>query len=369
MPPLNLVHLIYDLGLGGAERQLYELATRLPSERYHQTIVRFKPAGEYAARFVEHGINVLTVHKRQAIDLSFFTRLTRVLRELKPDIVHSWMRTANLWGRAAALRLKPRPAIVAGVRNTHPGLPSWRRALIAYLGRRSTRVIGNSRAVAAQMLKFGVPAERLAVIENGIDFSRFDREIDRPAVLKAEGLDPELPMMLTIGRLIEQKDHATLIAAVKTLVEQGARAQFAIIGDGPLTEQTRELIEKARLAGRVHILKPRPQVEELVLACDVFVLPSLHEGFPNVLAEAMGCAKPCIATAVSGSVDMIEDGKRGFLIDVGDAKALADRIARYLGDASLAAAHGAAAKAYIRENNSVEAMVDRYDALYTHISP
>ena len=364
---LPLAHIIYDLGLGGAERQLYELCSRLPQDRYELHVICFHGGGAYIPRLQEAAAQVHVVEKHGLFDMRFLFALAAKLREIAPALVHTWMLSANLWGRLALDMAQIRPVVVAAERKTFVNEPWARRAIVGWLGSRSDAVIGNSRDVVENQIADGVPREQAYVIENGIDFTRFDTAPERSAALTAEGLDPALPLVLTIGRLHPQKDQRTFIAAAGQLLESGRRAQFAIVGDGELRGQLAAQIAASGHSAAIHLLKSRPGVEGLIANCDVFCLPSLTEGFPNVLAEAMGCGRACIATRVSGSVDMIRDGMTGYLIDVGNADALANRIARYLDDSGLAKLHGERARQYIRANNSVEAMVRRYDELYTSL--
>jgi glycosyltransferase involved in cell wall biosynthesis len=365
----KVVHLIYNLGLGGAERQLFELATRLPRDRFKTTVVRFKPTGEYAQRLEQAGVPVITIGKTRAIDLAFLVELRSVLRRLRPDILHCWMISANTWGCLTAPLAGGDTVVITAERNAYPELPDWKQRLLRWQAGRSVVMLGNSKEVTASLTRYGVPAEKLQVIENGIDFARFDVPVDRVAVLKREGLDPTLPLVLTIGRLNRQKDHKTFIAAALNLLSAGVKAQFAILGEGPLLSETRELISSSGYPDGIRLLEARPAVEDVLLACDVFTLPSLHEGFPNVLAEALGAGKAVVATAVSGSTDMVEEGVTGALIPVGDSAALAAAIQRYLDDPALAVAHGNAGRDFMRANYSVERMVQRYCELYERIRP
>jgi glycosyltransferase involved in cell wall biosynthesis len=130
----------------------------------------------------------------------------------------------------------------------------------------------------------------------------------------------------------------------------------------------RDEIARQGLAGRFHLLPARREVAPLLHACNVFVLPSLEEGLSNALLEAMACSKPCVSSRVGGCQYLIADGERGFLVEAGDVQALADRIARYLGDNELRETHGRNAAEFVREHHSVERMVRDYEALYEEIA-
>lgn len=368
---IHVVQLIHNLGLGGAERQLYELCRRLPRERFRTSVVTCAAGGEYEARMREEGIECLTVPKRGPVDLPYLFALRRRLRALAPDILHCWMFTAGLWGALAAAGLRPRPGLLIAERNTYSGLGLLRRQAYHYQARAADRVLGNSRDVAAFWRGLGAAEGKLTVIENGMDFARFDRAaagLDRAAVLGAEGLDPALPLVLSIGRFVAQKDQATLVEAAKQLTQQGAQAQYAIVGDGPLEPALRRQITECGLEGRFHLLAARPRIEPLLLSASVFCLPSLHEGFPNALAEALGCGRPCVATPVSGGVELIEDGVSGRLTPCGDAGALAQAIGGYLDDPARAAEHGARARERVRARYGAESMAQRYAELYGQLA-
>jgi len=365
--PIHVVYLVYGLEYGGAEGQLMELVGRLPPSRYKRTLVTFTPSRWIADRMKDCAVDVLCLHKRGRADLRWFLRLRRLLADAKPQIVHCVGEAANLWGRLAALSLRPRPAVIAFTGTLLIGLAPWQRLAVRVMSHACECVIGNSEQVVQRLWELGVPKNKTRCIMNGVDLSRFAQPWDRAQVLAGEGLEPGLPLVLSVGRLSPEKGQVHLIAAAKLLHDRRVDAQYAIAGQGPLEGALRDEIARQGLAERFHLLPARPEVAPLLNACTMFVLPSLEEGLSNALAEAMACGKPCVASRVGGCQHLLAGGERGFLVAVGDVQALADRIARYLGDDEPRGTHGRNAAQFIREHHSMERMVRDWEALYEEL--
>jgi glycosyltransferase involved in cell wall biosynthesis len=172
-------------------------------------------------------------------------------------------------------------------------------------------------------------------------------------------------MVICVAKMLEQKGHRHLIAALaaRSRVE-GDAIHLVLVGDGPLRSEIASDVHRAGLTDRVHLLGARSDVPRLLSAADAFVLPSLWEGLPMALLEAMAAGLPVIATSVSGTRQVVEDGRTGILVTPADSNALAQAISRVVADAALRGRLGRAARAHVRAEFSVDRQALRHLKLY-----
>jgi sugar transferase (PEP-CTERM/EpsH1 system associated) len=370
-PPL-VVHIIYRLAVGGLENGLVNLINRMPADRYRHAIVCIKDATEFRQRIRRPDVAVYEMHKREGHDLGLFVRVYRLLRSLRPSIVH----TRNL----AAIECQV-PAWLAGVprrvhsehgwdvhdpdgtNRTFQWLRRLHRPLVhRYIGL-STHIVGYLRD------RIGVAERELTHICNGVDTERFaPASQDRAAITGCPFTAPSDFRVGTVGRMHGVKDQLTLVRAFLRLLELDpaarARARLLLIGDGPLRAEAERLLEAAGARELAWLPGERDDVPALLQGLDLFVLPSLAEGISNTILEAMATGLPVVATAVGGNPDLVVDGDTGTLVPPGDPEAMARAILGYLADAERLRGHGAAARRRAVSDLGLDVMANRYLAVY-----
>ena len=225
--------------------------------------------------------------------------------------------------------------------------------------RGAKRLIAISDAVASFLVRAGLPASRVTTIHYGLD--------DLPAAPSelspaGAGVTREQTLVLAVGRLIEQKDHATLLRAFAHVHAEHPETRLAILGWGPLEEQTRALAHELGLADAV-VLPGRVEPRDWLLRADVFAHSSAWEGFGLVLLEAMLAGLPVVATSVSAVPEIVTD-ETGILVPAADARALAEALARLVGDSALRERLGTAGRARAHGEFSVGRMAKRTVAVY-----
>jgi glycosyltransferase involved in cell wall biosynthesis len=321
---IRIAYLITDLDVGGAENNLVALALGLDRSRYEVHVATLKPAGTLAERLRAAGIPVFDLRMRGKASVLAFVRLVRWLREVKPDILHTWLFHANFLGRLATLFARV-PAVVSSIRVAEP-----RRShlfLDRITQRRADVMLVNSQSLRDYEVAHGIEPERLHVIPNAVDVERF-------RIAHRAKLDTRVLIVLFIGRLDRQKGVGVLLEAAAELSKRRRDFRFVIAGDGP--ERAPLMMEAARLQlANVEFLGFRTDVPELLADADVFVLPSRWEGMPNVVLEAMAAGCPVVATRVTGTVDLVADGVNGLLVPPDDAPRLAGGIERLADDGTL----------------------------------
>jgi glycosyltransferase involved in cell wall biosynthesis len=204
-------------------------------------------------------------------------------------------------------------------------------------------------------------------LRNGVDLTRFGR-INRVEARAGVGVGPDQPVLVTVGRLVPVKDHATLLESVQILRQEGMSPLLLVAGEGPLAGT---LVSQAAALGvntNVRWLGHRLDVESVLAAGDVFVLSSKSEGLSNTILEAMASGLPVVATRVGGADEMVLDGLTGLLVPSSSPRALAEALASILRDPDARRAMGVAGRERARVEFSLDAMLRRYDALYLELA-
>ncbi|WP_019866624.1 TIGR03088 family PEP-CTERM/XrtA system glycosyltransferase [Methylovulum miyakonense] len=371
-PPL-VVHIIYRLGVGGLENGLVNLINTMPPEAYRHAIICLKDSTDFKGRLRRDDVAVFELHKKDGQDWGSFVAMYRLLRELRPAIVH----TRNL----AAIEYQI-PAFCAGVRGRVHGEHGWdvfdpdgtkvkyqwvRRVLDCFI----QRFIPLSRHLESYLLdKVHVSPGKITRITNGVDTRIF---YPRSGQKQPLGGCP-FPFMDTdwvigtIGRMHGVKDQITLvkafILACQHEPELGRRFKLVIIGDGPLRAQALALLETAGLSSQAWLPGARDDVAEIQRRLDIFVLPSQAEGISNTILEAMASGLPVIATEVGGNPELVIDGVTGWLTPANDAGSMAKHILAYIHDGGTLRRHGQQGYQRVLQNFSLTAMVANYQAVY-----
>ena len=364
---LNVLQLIPTLDRSGAEKQMVLLATGLPRDRFRVEVAALTRLGPLAADLEAAGVPVTRIGKRHKADPFALTKLARFLNAKNFDVVQTWIFAANVYGRLAA-----RWARVPVVVTAEMAVDLWKgpvqREIDRRLARWTDRLVGNSRAVVDFYRKVGVPEDRLACIPSGIAAEE-PPPVDPTAVRAEFGWAPDAPVVLFVGRLAAQKGVDDLIAALDLLQHVRPDLRSLIVGDGPLRGQLEETAHAFRLLDdAVRFLGHRDDVPRLLAASDLLVLPSLYEGLPNVVLEAMRFRKPVVATAAPGTTEVVIDGETGLLVPLRTPTALAEAIRTVIGDPALARRLGESGRARVEAEFRAETMVARFADLYEQLA-
>jgi len=367
---MRILHVIPTMDVGGAQRQLLYVLSGLPRDRFRSEVAILYEAGAWARELDRLGIVWGAVRAKHVKDARAVWRVSRLIKRRRFDVVFTWMFDANTMGRAAAF-LAGQRRVIASVRN----LETWKRprhiAVDRLLARWTWCIVANSHAsmrYAARQAR--IPASRFRVIHNGIDTARFarDRHPSRcrsaRRTVRAEFHVPaRAPLLIMVARLHPQKGLARLFAAMRDILHERPEARLLLVGDGPLRVSLRKQVEDFGMAERVLFAGGREDVPSLLWAADVFVLPSLREGMPNAVLEAMAAGLPVVATRVGGTPECVADGESGLLVPPDDSHALAHAVLRLLGSARMRARLGAAARERVCAHFGTERLVQRMTAL------
>lgn len=367
MKKINVLELTTTLEVGGTENMLSYLVRGLDRERFNVTLACLTGGGRVGDELARDGFDVRPLGMKSKLDFGVVFRLCGLIREKKVDVLHTYLFHANLLGRIAG-RLSGVPVIVSSERIM--GLESWHRLLLNRItSPLASAFTANSLAVKEFMTeKIRLPPEKIHVIYNGVDTQKFGAKHDKEKLRSSLGLKPEDFVCVTVARLDEQKGVSYLVEAARKVVEKNPETKFLIVGDGPLKEKLIELSEKLGLTEHVLFLGQRMDVPKILGASDLFLLPSIWEGLPNVVLEAMAAGLAVVATKTSGTPELVVDGKTGFLVSPGDAVGLAGAILACTKDAGRISAMGSAGRKRAEEVFSLKKMINENEELYLKLA-
>ena len=357
---------------GGAETLLRELVGRLDRSAFDRVVVSLRPCGRVAEQIASTGVPVVSLemseHPRPLEMVRGAFRLARLFDRHDVDVVHSSLYRANVLARLAARLARRRPTVVSAQHSLTPLGSRWSITLARLTGGLADRVVVVSGAVREEMIsRERFPADRIVLIENGVDTRRFAPG-DRAAAREALAVPQDAFAVAAVGRLSPEKAVADLLDAVARLVSGGVDAAVLLAGDGPLRGALEARAVALGLRRRVRFLGMVADPIPVLQAADVFAMPSREEASPMALLEAMACARPVVVTAVGGVPEIVADERSGLLVPPGRAESLAAALARLAGDADLRERLGAAARARILERFDLDRMVAEHEALYRELA-
>jgi glycosyltransferase involved in cell wall biosynthesis len=362
----RVLQLIPSLPVGGAERMLLQLVTHLDRARYELTVVSLHRLGSSMERdFAAAGFEVVFLEKRLGFDGRMFARIARALRRAHPDIVHTHRPVLHYALPSLLGRLRRRT--VHTVHNIAEREVMGAAKVGHWLAiRAGVAPIAICGAVADGIRRvYGVPAR--AIIPNGIPVAAFSApRVPRQEWRRLQGIPDDAILFTCVARLSAQKNVGVLVQAFAALGRRPDR-MLLLCGDGEGQGRLEDAAKRLGVADRVRFLGSRPDVPEVLGASDVFVLPSLYEGHPLSVMEAMAAGRPVIATAVGGVPEVVRPGETGLLVAPGDFQALATAMERLAGDAAERERLGRNGARIAAERFDVSQMAAAYDRLYQEL--
>lgn len=362
--PVRVMHVVYALRPGGMEHGVIKLVDGLVGSGVESSICSTAPA-DLDMR-PSAGVPLFELSRRGGNDLWLVAKLVRLLKRQRPDILHthSW---GTLCEGVAAARLAGVPVVVHG---EHGTLETRARnvAVQRWVWGRVERVLSVSARLADRMAaSVGFPRSRIQVIVNGVDTLRFS-PAGRGEARSALRLPPDAVVIGSVGRLVPVKNHMSFVDMLGRLRARGLPCVGLIAGDGPLREALAAHAAGLGLESSLRLVGHRTDIERVLAALDVFVLPSLSEGLSNTILEAMATALPVVATRVGGADELVADGVTGLLVPASDTAALASAVTRLLQDPEGRRQMGLAARHRAETHFSMARMVSGYREMYLELA-
>ncbi|QDT17358.1 glycosyltransferase [Alienimonas californiensis] len=355
----RVLSVIATLDGSGAEKQFALLNAGLKARGWDVQAVALTRGGPYRATLEEADVPVTVLNKSLKFDPFCLNRLRRLVARWKPDLIHSWMFTANAYARMAS---GGRPVIV-GERCVDRWKGGWQHAVDRRLLGRTTKIVGNSQAVVDYVAACGAPANRLTVIPNGVEPLDPDPGY-RAALLRSLDLPEDAQPVVSVGRLAPQKRPEDLVWAFQLLHQANPHAVHLIVGDGPLRARCERQATYFEHMHRCRFLGHRTDARQILANADALWLASEYEGQSNAVMEAMSAGVVPIVTDIPSNRELVTDAETGFLVGVNDSLGLCQWADRVLSDEVLRERIGGAARQRMRTEFSIEKMIDRYESLY-----
>lgn len=371
---MKITHIITSLNDGGAEAVLFRLCTA--GTAHQQTVISLRDEGKYGPLLREAGVMVYCLGMQPGrVSMGGLTRLWRLLRQERPDVVQTWMYHADLLGGFIA-KLAGVGRVFWGIHHTtlEPGKSKQSTISVARLCALlshwiPSKIVCCANKTAEVHADLGYAQQKLVVIANGYDLGRFCPDRDTRNRLRSEwSVDAAMPLMGMVSRFDPQKDHKNLIVALGQLRQLGRAFRFVLAGKG-MSETNQELtgwIDAQNLRDQIILLGLRSDIPAVMNALDLHVLSSSSEAFPNVLAEAMACGTPCVTTDVGDAALIVSE--TGWVVPARNPQALAQAMTSALSlrntDAVAWTKRQQATREHIEANFSLGAMVRAYQTVW-----
>jgi glycosyltransferase involved in cell wall biosynthesis len=371
-PPLVAVIVISDLEFGGFQRQVVDFANFVDEQECRLHICPLADCLRLADKIKNRDKHLTLMVRRWRFDFTVVPRLAMFLREVRADVVYNILFDATIAGRLAA-RLAGRPAVVDAEGNTDYRLGA-RDALFYRLTRWcNDMTIANTKAGAAyQSRLLGQPPDSYRVVYNGVDVDRF-KPRDVSQLRQALGLKECQPVVGMFASFKPQKNHPLWLRAARIVIDRVPGVKLMFVGDElfkggssslAFKKTISETVDQLGLREHCLFIGNRPDVENYYPVCTLTVLPSLHEGTPNVALESMACGVPVVATNVADNSSLILDGRTGYVVPLGNEQILADRVCTLLLDQNLREQMSKEGRAWTARDFSCRKFVDNTLAVF-----
>ena len=365
----NVLQIIHDLDYGGMQQVVVDLCHGLSKQRFRTAVCCLDATGPHAKELMTAGFAVHLLKKKPGIDISLIWRLAKLIRSQRIDIVHTHGINPFFYGTLAGL-MAAKPVMVQ-TDHARGTFPVARKEMLSekVLSYAVDRIVAVSEGVKQDLVTYEhIAPAKIDVITNGIDPSKYQAAVDPARKRQELGLAPEDQVVGLGVRLSPQKGIRYLIDAFSRLTKRTSNTKLLIIGDGELRPALERQARGLGLGKQVIFGGYRNDIAEILPAIDIYVLPSLWEGHPLVLLEAMAARRPVIASDIPGNRETVVDGKTGLLVAPENAEALTHAIDTLIADPELRRRMGANGYQHLLANHTLEQTINRYAELFSELT-
>ena len=360
---LRVCHVITGFDTGGAERVLLQTVPRLDPARFESLIVSLRNRGPLSADAERSGVETIHLGMGRRPGPMTLWRLARIFRRRQVAIVHAYLYDASIASRLAG-KWAEVPVVLTSTRAPLDYLPRPAWWLDRATARWCQRIIAVSEHTADVIVRVeGIARQKIVVIPNGVDLHRFAPRDSR--IARAQwGIDEGTFVVASVGRLSQEKGHRYLLQALAAARSEIPSIACLIAGDGPLRRTLETQVRALGLEGVCRFLGDVPEIETVFAAADVAVLPSVFEGMPNAVLEAMAMGCPVIATAVGGSTELVRHGETGVLVPPADPAALSRALAEMAGSVERRSRMRVRSREIAEARHGIDNMIRSVERLY-----
>lgn len=362
----RVLYLAHTLAVGGAEEMVLNLVRHLPAD-FEPAVVCIDRPGPIGEEVRNTGTPFFALGLQPGVRRpADVLHLQQFLHDFAPTIVHTFLLTASLYGRFAALMARV-PIVIGTEVNIYERKQRAHRVAERWLMRQTDAVVASAESVRDFYVdQIAADPDKVVVIYNAVDWSQLEVTLPRPQWRAQFDIPSDAPVAGIIARLTEQKAHRVLLEAMASRSELSA-LHLLVIGDGELRESLQQQSERLGLADRVRFVGARRDLGNILGAIDMFVMPSLWEGLPLSMVLAMGAGLPVVASRVAGIPEVVRHEHTGLLVQPGDAADLASALSRLLASANTRATLGANARAFVMPRFGVDGYIKSMTDLYRRL--
>jgi sugar transferase (PEP-CTERM/EpsH1 system associated) len=361
---IKIAHVTGWLHWGGKENGVVNLVNGLDPAIFENYIFTYVRGGALARRIDPARCRLIELGDKLGGDYRLYFKLAREFRRHRIHIAHTHSWATAMEGIIGA-KMARVPLLIHGEHGTMKTDTMLHIHIQRRLWRAADQVLSVSEVLRENLhKKFDFPKERIRVVTNGVDLSRFALSRNGVDYKARLGLPANALVFGAIGRVVPVKAYPTLLQAAKLVFHEIPQAHLVLVGDGPLLDELVQLANDYDIMNRIHFLGARKDVPEILRALDIYVLSSESEGMSNTILEAMACGRAVVATAVGGNPELVVDGETGLLVPPNDPQAMAAAITKLLHAPERCQQMGRLGRRRVEEKFSLEVMVRNYANVY-----
>ena len=369
---IKILFTLHNLGPGGVERHLLNLLEKIDYSRFQPYVCCLEKYGDFIEPIEKMGVEVtdLSIEKLYSLHaLLGIYRLTSYMRREKIDIVHNFLLKSIVIGTFAA-KMARLPVVINSRRDMGWALNRKQLFMLNMTNRYTDKLVAVCETVKdITITREKIDRAKIEVIYNGIDLEEFspERNGEGDAVRSEFGIAPGDIVVGSITHLTKVKGNEYLIRAAPAILSEFPKTRFLIVGDGPLRKDMEALCVKKGIRDRVVFAGQRNNIPEILSAMNIFVCPSISEGFSNSILEAMAMGKPVVATDVGGNKELIRNGENGILVNPGDDKGLSENILTIIRNRDMARQMGQIGRELVVQKYDLNLIVQQLMELYISV--
>ena len=368
MRSIRVLQITHDLNIGGLQRVVVDIAKNLDKEAFQAGVLCLRNPGPLTKELDEDNIPVFSIpHKSKKTDYLSFLKTYSIIKGFKPDVIHTHNTQPFIDGTLAGLMAR----VPVKIHTDHArDFPDKKRYMLAewLFSHLADRIVGVSKHTKNNLINYEkINPHKIDIIHNGVDGRKYDIMINLLEKKKQLGIENKYPILGLGVRFTKQKGITYLIRAVSAMKQKFPEICVLIAGEGPLQKTLEKEAEGLALSRHIRFVGPRSDMNEILKVIDIYVLPSLWEGLPLVILEAMAAQKPIVATDVGGNSEVIQHSVNGMLVPPGRPDLLADQICALLKNENKMRQMAINAWQSYKESYSVSVMVGKYTDLYARL--
>lgn len=359
------MQITHDLAIGGLQQVVVNICKSIDRKMFHVSVLCLRSLGVFVPEVEKLGIKVIYLpQKKNGTDYFSFLKVARILREENIDVIHTHNTQPLIDGTLGALLSGVKTIVHTDHARNFPDkmrymFAEWCMSYLVY------KVVGVSDHTVANLIRYEkISPKKLTTIPNGIDGGKYHVSIEKDKKRKELGIHHDGPIIGLGVRISEQKGITYLLQAMPVILSRFPDLSLVIAGEGNLIDVLRQEAEDLNVGDHVFFVGPRLDMPQLLKLFNIYVLPSLWEGLPMVLLEAMAAGCPIVATNVGGNMQAIKDGLNGTLVEPRNSGKLAEAVINLLGRPEVCETYRRNGLRIFEEKFSAEIMTRRYEELY-----